>query len=704
MRVNKGEPRRTLRHMQGRPGTFIVLEGTDGSGKGTQFALLCERLRQAGYDIATFDFPQYDEPSSYFVTQYLNGLYGTAAEVGPYTASLFYALDRYEAAPKIREALNQGKIVVSNRFTGSSMGHQGTKFRSPEERRGYFIWLDNIEFELLRIPRPDISFVLRVPAEIAQQLVDKKAPRAYTDQKRDIHEADLSHLEKALEVYDDLTQLFPKDFQRIDCVRNNKLLDIDTIQNMLWEKIAPLLPPPPQLEMAMKDKTETASSSPVAPPLDDLEGSKASGTPSVAVTSLQLSIEHASSLLAQRLQQTWFVDYKEQPLTSLRYDQKNASGNYQYYVPAELSAPTAQQYRTTMDQLFVLYTEMLQKLTIYLAQNSPVPKERRDDAWKYTVQTTAYEALQAVLPAAIQTPITIPAESKALSTLIVRLLTDELPEARIAGELLLGELRTKAPHLLEAADFAARTSAIITYRATTYAMLKKLAKAYLPDNHAAETIPVQLSSVWPRNEMELIPDMLYQYGSLPLATLRDEVTDWPYSRKLEIFRAYIGNRKGPQERPGSALKKAHYTWDLVSEYGIFRELQRHRIIGTIAWQPLTPRYGYDIPQLIEAAGIEEQYERCFDISLQLYSALQQAGYEREAQYATLLGHKIRWTVAHTAHEAFRLHELDTKPNVQKLLTQMHEKLAEVHPLLAESMQFSSTKTEALIVREPTKQS
>jgi len=686
--------------MQGRPGTFIVLEGTDGSGKGTQFELLCERLRQAGYEIAAFDFPQYDEPSSYFVTQYLNGIYGTAAEVGPYTASLFYALDRYEAAPKIKEALNQGKIVVSNRFTGSSMGHQGTKFRSPEERRGYFIWLDNIEFELLRIPRPDISFVLRVPAETAQQLVDKKTPRSYTDQKRDIHEADLDHLQKALEVYDDLTQLFPKDFQRIDCVRNNKLLDINTVQNMLWEKIAPLLPPPPQLEMAMRDKAETTKGS-TDPTPSVPEESKESGIPVTATAELQLPIEHASSLLAQRLQQTWFVDYKEQSFTSLRYDQKNAAGNYKYYVPAELSAQATQQYRTAMDQLFAIYTEMLQKLTIYLAQNSPVPKERRDDAWKYAIQTKACEALQPVLPAAIQAPITIPIEGKALSTLIVRLLTDELPEARMTGELLLGELRAKAPHLLEAADFAARTSAIITYRATTYAMLKKLAEAYLPDNHAAEVTPVQLTNALPRNEMELIPDMLYQHSSLPLSTLRNEIADWPYSRKLEVFRAYIGNRRTPQERPGTALKKAQYTWDLVGEYGTFRELQRHRIIGTTAWQPLTPRYGYAMPQLIEDSGTAELFEHCFDISLQLYSNLQQAGYKREAQYATLLGHKMRWTLTHTAHEAFRLHELNTtKPEVQKLLIQMHEKLAEVHPLLAESMQFTSTKAEALVVREP----
>ena len=129
-------------------GTFIVIEGTDGSGKGTQFQLLADRLAEAGYDVATFDFPQYDKPSSYFVREYLNGKYGTAEEVGPYTGSLFYALDRFEASNDIRAALAEGKVVLANRFVGSNMAHQGTKFQHAEERRGYFIWLDNLEFEI----------------------------------------------------------------------------------------------------------------------------------------------------------------------------------------------------------------------------------------------------------------------------------------------------------------------------------------------------------------------------------------------------------------------------------------------------------------------------------------------------------------------------------------------------------------------------
>ena len=126
------------------------------------------------------------------------------------------------------------------------MAHQGTKFDHSEERRGYFIWLDNLEFHMLGIPRPDKSFVLRVPAEIAQKLVDQKGKRNYTDKKRDIHEADLAHMQKSVLVYDDLCSLFPKDFARIDCVRGGQLMPIAQVHDLIWESIQPLLPQIPK--------------------------------------------------------------------------------------------------------------------------------------------------------------------------------------------------------------------------------------------------------------------------------------------------------------------------------------------------------------------------------------------------------------------------------------------------------------------------
>lgn len=742
-------------------GVFIVIEGTDGSGKGTQFARLSERLAQEGYDVAAFDFPQYESPSSYFVKEYLNGKYGSAEEVGPYTGSLFYALDRYQAAPAIREALAAGKVVLANRYVGSNMAHQGTKFRHAEERRGYFIWLDNLEFEMLKIPRPTTSIVLRVPAETAQQLVDQKEQRSYTDKGRDLHEADLSHLQKSVTVYDDLCQLFPRDFSRLDCTRDGQLLDIETISDIIWQKITPLLPARKKGSKATTAVTTTILANPYVSKNDDgsftvsetgqrfldeavtnRDGNvyaftekldtatvaaamarlsrrgddmritlldefanstgkdqkllqrviTAYGDDSVQqLTGIHLVVEKGSNLLTKKLEWGRLAAYLEQSTRYIFFDQKDEQGRYRYYVPEYLPDDIKQQYQTQMDHIFDLYSTMVHSLNDHLKQTSLVPKQEQDGAWRSAIKAQACDAVRPVLPVATTSTTGMYVSGQALESLIMHLLSDPLPEARKVGQQMLTEARKVAPAFLERADNPERGGAAIAYRANTQQAIEHLAEEYLSEGHADITESVQLTSVWPRNELDIIPDMLYAHSSLPLTALQTEVTSWPYDKKLQVFEAYIGERLNRRHRPGRALEKIHYSWDLLCDYGIFRDLQRHRMVDDLEWQQLTPRYGYEVPTLIEEAGLTDEFEECFDISLRLYSLLQQAGYRLEAQYATLLGHRMRWKVTYNAREAFHLHELRTSPQghpgYRKLVQQMHQKLSEVHPLLAEAMKF-----------------
>ncbi len=211
-------------------GRFIVIEGSDGSGKSTHFNLLLEHFKNQGRDVATYKFPQYDSPSSYFVTSYLNGKYGDANTLGAYAPSLFYALDRFEAAAAIRHDLEEGKIVLCDRYVGSNMAHQGQKITDKKEREAYYDWIYNLEFQMLNIPKPDLNVVLLMPAAIAQELMTKREDRSYTDKKHDIHEADLNHLERAVSVYTELCEMFPNLFKPIHCTRDTTLLPIQTIQ------------------------------------------------------------------------------------------------------------------------------------------------------------------------------------------------------------------------------------------------------------------------------------------------------------------------------------------------------------------------------------------------------------------------------------------------------------------------------------------
>jgi dTMP kinase len=410
------------------------------------------------------------------------------------------------------------------------------------------------------------------------------------------------------------------------------------------------------------------------------------------LTGLHVVVEGASQILTKRLEWGRLAAYLEQSTRYIYYDQKDAQGNYGYYTPDHLDNAAKQQYRTIMDQIFDLYSGMVHRLTEYVAANDSTPQAERDIAWKSAVRAQACDAARPVLPVATKSTVGIFASGQALESLIMHLQSDELPEAHQTGDELLTQARKIIPAFLERADRPDRGGAMIAYRSNTRKAVQKLAREYLPDSYAnGNTEPVQLTSVWPRNELDLIPDMLYEHTSMPLGELQQEVAAWPYDKKIRVFEAYIGERLNRRHKPGRALEKAHYSWDLVCDYGSFRDLQRHRMVDDLEWQQLTPRYGYDVPQLVEDAGLTEQFEQCFDLSLKLYSLLQEAGYALEAQYATLLGHKMRWKVTYNAREAFHLHELRTSsqghPGYRKLVQQMHEKLSDKHPLLGEAMRF-----------------
>lgn len=218
-------------------GIFIVVDGTDGSGKKTQTEILTKKLKKEGYDVFEADFPQYGKKSAGLVEEYLTGKYGEAKHVGPYRASIFYACDRYDASFGINKALEEGKIVISNRYAASNMGHQGGKIKNLDERKKFLEWLDNLEYGIFAIPRPDLNIILHVDAAVAQALVDEKGHREYVGgSKRDIHEADIGHLRDAEETFIEITNTFPG-FLLIECTQDGKIMDREKISEMVWEAV-----------------------------------------------------------------------------------------------------------------------------------------------------------------------------------------------------------------------------------------------------------------------------------------------------------------------------------------------------------------------------------------------------------------------------------------------------------------------------------
>lgn len=219
-----------------RIGRLIVIDGTDGSGKGTQVALLLKRLKREGYKTYLVDFPQYGKKSAGPVEEYLNGKYGM---LNPYQGSLLYAVDRLDASFAIRKALADGRVVIANRYVTANAGHQGAKISDVRRRKKFFHWLDELEYGAIGLPRPDLTLVLRVPAHIAQTLVDKKShkARAYANgKKRDLHEADLEHLQRAEQTYVQIARTFPH-AELLECTAYGALLSIREVHELIWKKV-----------------------------------------------------------------------------------------------------------------------------------------------------------------------------------------------------------------------------------------------------------------------------------------------------------------------------------------------------------------------------------------------------------------------------------------------------------------------------------
>ena len=212
-------------------GKLIVFEGTDGSGKSTQFSLLTKRLRAEQVEFRTMVFPQYSEPSSALIRMYLGGEFGTKpSDVNAYAASTFYAVDRYASYQKVwKTYYRQGGLILSDRYTTSNAVHQASK-EPPERREEFFRWLQDFEYNRLELPRPDIVIYLDVPTELTGEMLRKRENRTHTH--ADIHEQNMDYLRQCRAVGMDAAMHYG--WTVIHCARNGKMRSIEEIHQEIY--------------------------------------------------------------------------------------------------------------------------------------------------------------------------------------------------------------------------------------------------------------------------------------------------------------------------------------------------------------------------------------------------------------------------------------------------------------------------------------
>ena len=225
-------------------GKLIVIDGTDGSGKATQVELLRTRLSKEGFKVKTVDFPEYYKNFfGSFIGHCLSEQYFNFVNIHPKIASVLYAADRWESSEQISKWIKSGYVVIANRYVSANQIHQGGKVKDSKKRKDFLRWLDDMEYRVFGIPRPDIVFYLEVPIKITQKLMverDAKNPRQYLKRKGDVHESDPVFLENsrksALKLIKELNN-----FVKISCVNKNKMREREDIHIDVYKEVKKVL-------------------------------------------------------------------------------------------------------------------------------------------------------------------------------------------------------------------------------------------------------------------------------------------------------------------------------------------------------------------------------------------------------------------------------------------------------------------------------
>jgi thymidylate synthase ThyX len=419
---------------------------------------------------------------------------------------------------------------------------------------------------------------------------------------------------------------------------------------------------------------------------------------------VHLACEETSNLLTKVLEWGRLMAYMEQSTRYIAYDLRLANGRYRYYRdPLILESPLGARYVGEMDRMFDTYAELLPVMQAWFGEQFPKARGDSDFAYRQSIRAKAFDALRGLLPAAATSNVGIYGTGQAYEALLLRMRAHPLAEARAYAELMLAELRKVIPSFVKRVDLADRGGAWSAYLEKNQQTMQDLADGLFgpagsgdsaePDQPAATDRPQVTLLDWdPDGENKVVAAMLYAYTHLAEAETEARVRGMSPSERLNIIRNYAGERLNRRHRPGRALERTDYRFDVLSDYGAFRDLQRHRML-TIEWQNLTPAHGYTLPAAVVAAGAGEAFETQMARSASLHRALDERFGPAQASYAVALAYRVRYVMQFNAREAMHMLELRTgpqgHPEYRRVCQDMHRLIGEQagHPALAALMSF-----------------
>ena len=413
-----------------------------------------------------------------------------------------------------------------------------------------------------------------------------------------------------------------------------------------------------------------------------------------------VACEWVSNVLTKVLQRPRLGAYLEQSTRYIAYDapMPDPPGGYRYYRDAELGP----EYERAMDELFSIYSQSLPRVGAWAESEFPRTEGEAPAAHTRAIKAKALDLLRGLLPASSLSHMGIFATGQTYEQLVLHLLAHPLPEARSYGQMILEEIKSVMPSFVarvERPDRGGRWIAYLEERAR--AGQRWSARLGLSDHGEEHSAPsVRLLRV-EGDEDDLLTALLFESSSMSEDGIRDGIATLDADERAALLADMIGDRRNRRHRPGRGFEALRYRFEIVSDYGAFRDLQRHRML-TVQWQQLTPDLGAGVPEQVELAGCGGPYRRALEASRAEYERLVDRGLTSAAPYALCLGYRIRYILDLNAREAMQLIELrsgrEGHPSYRAVAHEMHAQIAAVHPAVADAMTHVDRETEPRLER------
>ncbi len=374
---------------------------------------------------------------------------------------------------------------------------------------------------------------------------------------------------------------------------------------------------------------------------------------------VHLACEQASNVLTKILEWGRLASYLEQSTRYIAYDARLA-GRYRFYRDLDiLNSRFGTRYVGDMDRMFDSYSLLAEKVTEHV--RAAIPREASDSDFVYRQATRAkaLDAVRGALPAASLSNVGIYASGQAYEAMLIRMRSHPLPEARHYADLMLGELRKVIPSFLKRVDLEDRGGKWSEYLETTRDETRSIVLDMFSQEPVDRAAPVVLTDFDPDGENKVVAAICYPHTALSDNQIMAKVEKMSVDEKIAVIRAYVGDRSNRRHRPGRAFERTDYRFDVLSDYGAFRDLQRHRLL-TIEWQQLTPNHGYTRPDLVDEAGMADVFDEVMSRSASLFDSLIDE-FPEQASYAVSMAYRVRYSMQFNAREAMHMLELRSSP-------------------------------------------